>query len=262
MFRVNAYRQGRIGALATTGRGTNVGDTFRMKAVLVLVAALAFAMSPFWAGGFGGFDPDRFPVQQINPPVTPAGYAFSIWGLIYSWLILSAGYGLLRRAEDAGWDRVRWPLLVSLAVGASWIPVAQQSPLGALVLIWVMLVAALAAMFAAPRSDRWWLAVPLSIYAGWLSAASFVSVALNAAGFGIGPGSLGWAWIAVAALVPFAAWVQMRRPWMAGYGLTLAWALAAVAVRNAGSETALAAVAGICAAGFAALPLLLARRQG
>ncbi len=130
-------------------------DTIRMKAILLLTAALAFVTAPFWSGGFNGFEPDQFPVPQEDPPAQPAGYAFSIWGVIYLWLAGHAVYGLVKRAEAAEWDRPRWPLIVSLTVGASWLAVAQTSPIWATILIWVMLVTALWAMFATPVRDMW-----------------------------------------------------------------------------------------------------------
>jgi len=234
-----------------------MNDWARAKAILVLVAAVAFAVSPFLSNEFGGFDPDRFPIPQKNPPGQPAGYAFSIWGLIYLWLIVHAGFGLLKRAEDSGWDATRWPLLVSLAVGASWIAVAQSSPLAALVLIWIMLAGALAALFAAPKDEPWVLSAPLSIYAGWLTAASFVSIALNAAGYGIGPNALAWAWIVTGLLVVMAVWVQGRIGRVPGYGLTVAWALVALGVANWPGHSILAIVAWFAAAAMALLPFVV-----
>lgn len=59
----------------------------RALAVLTFVATLAFAGSPFLSSGFNGFAADQFPVPQIGAPIQPAGYAFSIWGVIYLWLI-------------------------------------------------------------------------------------------------------------------------------------------------------------------------------
>ena len=126
----------------------------RMKAILTLSAAFMFVASPLFSGAFRGFAPEQFPIPQLDPPIVPAGYAFAIWGLIYAYLVLHAGFGLLKRDIDGTWDRVRWPLIVSLTVGASWISVAKISPLWATVLIWVMLLTALGALFRSSGSQR------------------------------------------------------------------------------------------------------------
>ena len=118
----------------------------RMKAVLTLTAAVLFVVSPLYAGAFRGYQPGQFPGPQIDPPVVPSGYAFSIWGLIYLLLLVHAAYGLLKRDEDPDWDRTRWPLMTSLAVGASWISVAQISPVWATILIWVAAYASLGSL--------------------------------------------------------------------------------------------------------------------
>jgi len=238
-----------------------MNDTARMKAILVAVATIAFVASPWMSGQFGGFDPDRFPVPQVDPPVQPAGYAFSIWGLIYLWLLAHAGFGLLQRAEDEGWDRTRWPLFISLAVGAAWIPVALQSPVWAMILILVMLGGALLALFTAPRQEPWLTTAPLSIYAGWLSAASLVSIAVNGAGYGVLFDAFTWAWIAVFILIILGALIQLRLGNAPGYGLTVTWALVGVAVQNGVGNVAFTAVALLAAAGFAALALTLARQH-
>ena len=91
----------------------------KFKAELVAVATLTFAISPFFVP-FDGFDPNQYPVPQDEPPVQPAGYAFSIWGLIYLWLLVHGVFGLLRRVDDPQWDRTRWPLFASLGVGTGW----------------------------------------------------------------------------------------------------------------------------------------------
>ena len=93
--------------------------TSKMTAFATFALSLAFAASPVLVADFNGFDADQFPVPQDDPPVQPAGYAFAIWGVIYLWLIAGMGFGLLRRADDAGWQAMRGPLCLSLAVGAA-----------------------------------------------------------------------------------------------------------------------------------------------
>lgn len=209
--------------------------------ILVLAAALAFTLSPLVSDGFNGFTADQFPVPQDEPPVQPAGYAFSIWGLIYLWLIVHAGYGLARRRADPGWQAARPMLLASLAVGAVWIPVANASPLGATLLIWVMLLTALAALIRAGRDDRWLLETPLGLYAGWLTAASFVSLALVAAGWGFVSETVA-AWAALFVALAVATAIMRVRP-APGYAAAFGWALIGVAVQNGGTHPGLTILA-------------------
>ena len=218
-----------------------------IKSALVFMATLAFVLSPVLTPGFNGFTPDQFPIPQDHPPIQPAGYAFSIWGLIYVWLMVSATLGLVRHARNTEWEPSRAPLIVSLGVGASWLAVANLSPLWATLQIWVMLVAALVALFRTPRNNRWILQAPVAIYAGWLTAASFVSIGLIGAGYGIGMGSTGWAYLGLTAALIFAATVQIRLARAPEYGATVVWALVAIAVANAAGQigVALLALAGI-----------------
>ncbi len=217
---------------------------------LPLLAAIAFTLSPLLAGSFGGFDPGAFPVPQDDPPVQPAGYAFAIWGLIYFWLLVHGGWGAWARPDHPDWRPTRPALTLSLAIGAFWIPVANASPLWATVMIWAMLAPALAALFRAGPADPWLLATPLGLYAGWLTAASAVSVGLVLAGWGL-TGPIVAALVGlVLALAVAAAMVRARPAW--GYVAAAAWALVAVAVQNGAREPLLTAAALLGAAGLLA----------
>lgn len=226
------------------------------NAILTLLLTLTFVLSPLVTSPFSGFTADQLPIAQINPPIQPAGYAFSIWGLIYGWLVVSAAFGLWRRTADSGWGRMRAPLIASLALGTPWLWVASQSALWASVLIFAMAVPAIIATLRAPAQDRWLARIPVSIYAGWLTAASFVSLGSTAAGYGFLFDQTGWAFagIGMALLVTLA--VQSRLPEAPAYGLTVVWALVAIMVANGATPVAATALAGI------ALILTLLLSQG
>lgn len=217
-----------------TGQETGGGrrhDGRRLRAILLLAATLAFVVSPYLSDGFAGFDPDLFPVPQNAPPVQPAGYAFGIWGLIYLGLLASALFGLLARADDADWDAVRINLIISMVIGAGWIAAANTDPIIATALIWAMLLSALGALRRAPARDRWWLLAPLGLYAGWLSAASWVSVGLLLGGYGV-MGETPAALVALGLGAIFAGLVQISLGRAPEYGAAVIWALLAVIVAN------------------------------
>ncbi|KKK87921.1 hypothetical protein LCGC14_2748400, partial [marine sediment metagenome] len=179
--------------------------------------------------------------------------------LIYVWLIVHAGFGLWRRRHDIDWSPSRWPLIVALGVGVFWLPVAMVSPVWATVLIFVMLGGAVTAFLLAPPEDPWLGAAPLGLFAGWLTAASFVSLGLLAAGWGYA-GQQDAAWIALLAALVVAAVIQSagRSPF---YGAAVAWALIAVGVQNLGGSIGLQALGFGGALVMAALAFAVGRRR-
>jgi len=225
-------------------------------AILVLLATLAFALSPVLSPGFGGFEAGQFPIPQIDPPVQPAGYAFGIWGLIYAWLIVGAAYGLWQRRGDPGWAAMRLPLTLSLAVGAFWLPLAQISAVWATVLIWVMWAGAVWAVLRTPRGggkDAWLGRAPVALYAGWLTAASSVSLGLMAAGYGLMGETLA-AILALLIALALAVLIARQRPDAFGYLAGVIWALIGVCVQNAqGGAMSVLVLAAIGAAALIAL---------
>lgn len=229
-------------------------------AVLTFLLAVAFALSPFLVEGFAGFDPDQFPIPQDNPPVQPAGYAFAIWSVIYGWLILGSGWGMIRASRDGQWHDMRLPLCISLAVGTTWLSVAVASPVWASVLIWVMLISALAALFMAPVADTPWAALPVALYAGWLSAAACVSLGLLVAGYGwMDQETAALVFVALAIFIGCFVQAALRRA--PTYGVAVIWALVAVAVAN---WNAVQIVAWLAAGGAVVMlvPTLNALRRG
>lgn len=215
-------------------QGNAMDRTSRMKAILLLAAAVAFVAAPLATPGFGGYDPANFPIPLDDPAILPAGYAFAIWGVIYAWLLVHAVFGLLARAEDVAWDGPRWPLFASLALGASWLMVAMANPVIATVQIWAMLGFALAALVRAPRiPDRGLLLAPIALYAGWLTAAACVSLGVVLIGHGVmGEMPATFAMLLLALGLAVAVQTHLRRA--PEYGGAVIWALAAIVVANAG----------------------------
>ncbi|MFY0691961.1 MAG: hypothetical protein JXR14_08605 [Paracoccaceae bacterium] len=220
-----------------------------MKAWLVLSAAVAFGIAPFVTEGFAGFRPDQFPIPQDDAPVQPAGYAFSIWSVIYLWLLLHAGLGAFRYAGTRGWAATRIPMIISLSIGAIWIKVATLSVIWATVLIWAMLLSALWALRAARSASPGWAArLPIGLYGGWLTAASFVALGLVGAGYGIGTefglGQVGWAVLSLTGALVLTLYV-LRQTSVWTYGFAASWGFAGIIVQNLNSQPAVAGAAGV-----------------
>lgn len=234
----------------------------RPVALIVLVAAIAFAVAPFITPPFTGYEPGQFPVDIPRPAIQPAGYAFAIWSVIYLWLIAHAAYGLWKRPDDPAWARVRPALTVALVLGTVWLAIAGASPVWATAVILVMAAAAILAFLQAPTEpDRWILSAPLAIFAGWLTAASLVSSGILLAGYGY-TGNEEAAYDMLGVILILTPLVQSRKPRMPVYSLTVVWALVGVAVANWGSGTYVAwAALGIAALVLVAVGWLWRRGQ-
>ncbi|AWB48983.1 hypothetical protein HYN69_11155 [Gemmobacter aquarius] len=221
----------------------------KQRAVALLLATLAFGAAPLLTPPFTGYDPAQFPVVIARPSIQPAGYAFSIWSVIYLWLIAHAVIGLWKHAESPVWDRPRLPLTIAIALGAAWLSLANAAPITATVAIWIMAATALAAFLRATTdTDRWLVSAPAAIFAGWLSAAAAVSTGVVIAGYGLLADTAS-ALAMLALVLALAITVQTRKPAMPLYGLTVIWALFGVVAVNwtPNPTVAYAALAGMAA---------------
>ncbi len=221
--------------------------------ILVLILAIAFAISPLVSPNFSGYKPEQFPEQISHWPAQPAGWAFSIWLLIYAALIFAAGYAILRAAHDEDWNSAAPPLVISLAIGAFWVPVAGSSPLIATAMIVPMMAFAIAA-FARSGSPLW-QRIPLGLYAGWLTAATGVAISVIMAGYGIA-GAQTAAVIMLGVVLLVALLVSSIQPLTWPYRAGVIWALAGVIAANATPFNATVVI--LCAIGI----LLLALNPG
>lgn len=201
---------------------------------LTLLFAILFALSPLASDGFNGFKPDQFPVVQERWPVQPAGWAFSIWGLIYLWLIAGSAWGLWKASDNPDWQAMRMPLLISLFVGTFWIAAANASPTLATVMIIVMAVAAIIAFLHAGDRQPFWQVGPVGLYAGWLTAATGVAIAVLLSGYGI-MSARPAAMLLIVVVLALALWVQSRRPSGVTYPIAVAWALIGIVAANWGT---------------------------
>lgn len=236
-----------------------------MIQIYILAAAtLAFLLSPTLTEPFMGYAPGSFPVEQVDPPVQPAGYAFAIWGVIYIWLGVMAAFAVLRRKADGDWQRVAIPLTLSLGPGAAWLWIAGFAPITATVLIFWMMGFAIWALLRAPKADRWWLQAPVALYAGWLTAAAHVSLGVVLGGYGW-LGATGAAVLCILLALGVALAVLWRKPSAPEYGVAVGWALIGIAVDNAGENTAvlsLALIGLVLVAAMAALGVWKDRAHG
>ncbi|SMB87137.1 conserved hypothetical protein [Hymenobacter roseosalivarius DSM 11622] len=207
---------------------------------------------------------------QYPTLITPAGYAFSIWGVIFLMLTIYAVWQLLpAQRHNLLPDTVAAPLTVANLATAAWVVLFAYELIGLSVLTMLIILLALVVAYGRARKQVLageaprWVSVPFALYLGWISVAAVINSTL-------GLRELGWQpTLNVAVLLTFGllaavvalgllisqAFEEMVFP------LVVAWALVAIGVaqRPAYPELGWAALAGAGLVGLGGI--LLARRR-
>lgn len=175
----------------------------------------------------------------------PAGYVFSIWGLIYIGLVAFAVFQALPSQRENPRLRAAGPwIILSGLANSAWIFLwhYQQFPLTLMVML--VLLASLIITYLRLGTSRtnvstletWMARVPFSIYLGWITVATVANATsvldyLNWNGFGLSEEA--WMVIILAAVLVIAALMNFTRRDVA-YTLVILWALAGISVKHAG----------------------------
>ncbi|HSK25817.1 MAG TPA: hypothetical protein VK894_02785 [Jiangellales bacterium] len=236
---------------------TSTPDRWRALAVLALAVTqvLSAPLTPLLLGD----DASPGAVSDENATVlTPAGYAFAIWGVIYlACLGLAVRQVLPAQRVREVHRRTGWWLALAFACSTAWVPLFGAGLLWVAQVVIVVLVVALAVALArltglAPlggAGDRWLLAGPVSLYLGWASLASVAGAATTGVAYGAPAEGIAPALIAVAVLAVvtgLGVWVVSTVVAAGGFAVAAAWALVAVAVVT--PETPVAVTAWVGAA--------------
>lgn len=197
----------------------------------------------------------------------PAGYVFSIWGLIYLGLTGYTVYQLLpAQRSDRRLQAISLPFLISSLANSAWIFLWHYEFFPATLLAMITLLVTLIVIYQRLDIDRekagaaetWLTRIPFQVYLGWVSVATIANVTsvldyLNWGGWGLSDST--WAVIMLAAAVLLAGLVGWTRKDLA-YLAVFIWALAGIAVEQ--SQQPLVAYASWVGAGLTAAFLLLA----
>jgi translocator protein len=201
---------------------------------------------------------DSYPVM-----FTPAGYVFSIWGLIYLGLLGFVIYQALPAQRDnPRLDRVGYWFVWSCIFNSIWIFLWHYELMLWSVLVMLGLLVSLILVYLrleigrnrVPAGESLLARLPFSIYLGWISVATIANVSvllydLGWDGFGLTEQIVTVVMLAIGSLLGF---LMARRRAEVAYPLVLAWAFAGIVV----NQTAFILV--VIAAGLAALAMLAA----
>jgi hypothetical protein len=243
--------------------------TDRIRSYLVLTATLGVIAFNWIAatGRLGGTDTGAIS-DKYSTLVTPAGYAFSIWSVIYAGLAAYSIYQLLP-ANIARLRAFRSLYIFSCALNCAWLYFwhAEQ-----IVICFVIIVALCGTLLAInyllrdPESlaDTWIVKAPFGIYFGWVTAASFVNFAIMLKYLQVDLSPTAESSLAAVLILGVAAIASVVRLKLTNYfyPLAVAWALTAIAVKQSGQTLiVLAAALGVVACLIASLSFVMKLRS-
>jgi len=205
--------------------------------------------------------------DMVTTGVTPAGWAFSIWSVIFVGMLVFAGYQALPRARGERFDAVAVPFILANLLNGLWqFPwLSRRFAVAAVVIVGIL--ASLIWLYVRldrlmmTTAERWLLGVPTSLFLAWLSVATAlnITIALAAAGW---EGSPIWPPILVLVVVGIATTLLSRTGDVA-FALVLVWAFAAIYAANVPSpaeEPALTAALALGVLAFVAAVVSALRR--
>ena len=203
--------------------------------------------------------PGLFPISEVTKAYdslfTPAGYAFSIWGLIYLSLLIYAVIQLLPSNRNVKvYDRIAVPLIFVNIFAMLWIYSFSSNLIliSTSVIILMLLLSILMHKFAADASDNGnvslGILVPFSLLYGWLTVAALANLSIWLYSKGVVFAGRSPAFISVliviAAMLGFYISIQQKNCLVP---LVIAWGLFGIWIARKNTYTEIAVIALACA---------------
>lgn len=169
----------------------------------------------------------------------PAGYAFSIWSLIY----LLLGVWVLRQffvgeEERVIYEKIGFWFFISCLLNSLWIFVFHYELFNVTLLVMLGLLVSLIIIYTKIQSapaKKWLMRTPFSIYLGWISVATIVNVFIvfytNGIDSFLGLDELAWTLIMLVIGGVLALWFMLKNHDIY-YPLVFIWAYIAIYVNK------------------------------
>ncbi len=181
---------------------------------------------------------DRFPVYFV-----PAGYVFSIWGLIYIALLAFAIYQALPAQRDhPRLQQIRWLYILASLANIIWLALWHYLQISFSLLAMLVLLGSLIVIYLrlgigrvqVNWKEKYFVNLTFSLYLGWISVATIANVTtvlynLGWNGWGINP--ITWTVIMLIVGGTLAGIVQFTRRDLV-YNLVFVWAFIGIALKH------------------------------
>jgi hypothetical protein len=238
-----------------------------LSVILALAVNILASVLPLNGQNTGEIS-DRFQVYFV-----PAGYVFSIWGLIYlGWIAFTIFQFQPSQKESPRLRRLGYLFAISNIFNAAWLFCWHYNAFGLSVIVMLALLGALIVSYlrldvnrrSVSRLEFWSVDALFSVYLGWITVATVANVTdwLYSVGWtGLGISGQVWAVImlAVASLLGLAMALTRRD---VGYLAVLVWAFIGIAVKQSSAPLVVTSawIAALLMAGLVVFLVSLRRR--
>ncbi|WP_412061096.1 tryptophan-rich sensory protein [Rubrivirga sp. IMCC45206] len=236
----------------------------RLRQLVVVVAAALNLVLNGLAGAGLLFGVQTGAVSDVNDtPITPPGWAFGIWSVIFVGVAVFAVWQALPAQRGARIDRVAGPFVLANVLNGLWQIPWLTGRFGLAALVIVGILASLVALYvrldrlALRGAERWALGVPTALWLAWLAVATPLNLTVWLRSLGWTADAIVWPIVVIVAVGAVGAWWLSRTADLAA-ALVLGWAFAAI---GSGVEGALLAAVGAAALAVLAGLGVGARRQ-
>ena len=190
--------------------------------------------------------------------IAPAGYVFSIWGIIYALLLVFTIYQALPSQRGKPFlQQIGYFFVLGSLANACWIFLWHYELIVPSVLLMFVLLATLIAVYVrlqigrsnAPLVEKLCVHLPFSVYLGWITVAPIANVAAAVVFLGwdgLGLGEVNWTILVIIIALIITLGVIVTRKDIA-YSLVIIWALVGIIVKQM-DEQSIVLSAGISAA--------------
>lgn len=198
------------------------------------------------AGRTTGEISDAFPAL-----VTPAGYVFAIWGVIYLGLLAYAVWQALPgQARNRRVASVAWPIVVGHVANTLWIVAWHNLAFGATQVLMLVLLGSLIVVYLRLRErspqrgdtapgpvERLVAHGTFSVYLGWITVATVANTTIWLMDLGWDGGFVpASVWAAITLVVATTLGARMLRAYRdAAYAAVLVWAFVGIVVMQSGT---------------------------
>jgi len=219
-----------------------------LRQALNAVLAASMPITTYFAFSRGHTVEKSLLSSTNDPPIVPAGYAFSIWGLIYAASFAYAIYQALpTQSHNDLLRRIGFATAAAFFLTSLWLVLARLNLIWLTVVCIFAILASLGVAFLRlthhPEpltfADKWLIEMPVSIFIGWITVAVFANTAAalqNSGWSSAALGETGWSVLLLLLAGILAVFITLASRGNLWYVLTVLWALIAIVAANLSSQ--------------------------